>query len=366
MYKRESKLNIAIVTPFPLITPGGAEKVTFLLSKFFQESGHNLKIFDITILNKKYRGIFDLKLMGQYKLAYDLGKLFNRESENFDLVICNGMYGWNIHFPRTINIIHGNVAANAVSRRNSMKSLSYYKTRFIDSWFHTLSFRNKRIVAVSKRTGYECKKYNKISHYDVIRNAVDTKVFKQRKDKRKWRKRFRLPEDGFLGLFVGRPEYAKGIDIIEKVAALLNESHKIVAAIPDNHFHAKNVISIINVPYVEMPYLYNACDYFILPSRYEGCSLALLEAMSSRLPVIVSNVGIASDIAEKDGFLGETILGTLNVTRYVAKIKQLESDKSLLLELGQRGREYTAKNHSLENFKQEYLRLINQVVTQTN
>ena len=359
-------MNIAIVTPFPLIKSGGAEKVTFLLSKILQESGHNLKIFDKTILNKKYRGIFDLKLMGQYKLAYDLGKLFNRESENFDIVICNGMYGWNIHFSRTINIIHGNIAANAVARRKGMKSLNYFKTRFIDSWFHTLSFRKKRLVVVSKQTGYECKKYNKISHFDVICNAVDANIFKQRKDIRKWRKRFRLPEDGFLGLFVGRPEYAKGIDIVEKVAALLNESHKIVTAMPANYFQAKNVISAVNVPYVEMPYLYNACDYFILPSRYEGCSVALLEAMSSGLPVIVSNVGIASDIAEKDGFLGETILSDLNVTRYVAKIKQLESDHSFRLELGWRGREYTAKNHSLENFKQGYLKLINQVVTQLN
>ena len=46
-------------------------------------------------------------------------------------------------------------------------------------------------------------------------------------------------------------------------------------------------------------------DLFILPSRIEGLPLSLLEAMSSKLPVIASNISGSAEIVEhgKNGLL---------------------------------------------------------------
>ena len=37
-----------------------------------------------------------------------------------------------------------------------------------------------------------------------------------------------------------------------------------------------------------MPLLYAAADVFVLPSRYEGCNLSLLEALACEVPAVVS------------------------------------------------------------------------------
>src|SRR6266498_5434544 len=49
--------------------------------------------------------------------------------------------------------------------------------------------------------------------------------------------------------------------------------------------------------------LYNSCDAFVLPSHYEPFGMVVLEAMASRVPVVVSDVGGLSEIVE-DGVTG--------------------------------------------------------------
>ena len=49
--------------------------------------------------------------------------------------------------------------------------------------------------------------------------------------------------------------------------------------------------------------LYNSCDAFVLPSHYEPFGMVALEAMASRVPVVVSDVGGLSEIVE-DGVTG--------------------------------------------------------------
>ena len=49
--------------------------------------------------------------------------------------------------------------------------------------------------------------------------------------------------------------------------------------------------------------LYNSSDAFVLPSHYEPFGMVVLEAMASRIPVVVSDVGGLSEIIE-DGITG--------------------------------------------------------------
>jgi glycosyltransferase involved in cell wall biosynthesis len=46
-----------------------------------------------------------------------------------------------------------------------------------------------------------------------------------------------------------------------------------------------------------------SCGIFVLPSRFEGMSLSLLEAMAAGLTCIVSDVGTNGDVVEKTGFV---------------------------------------------------------------
>jgi glycosyltransferase involved in cell wall biosynthesis len=50
------------------------------------------------------------------------------------------------------------------------------------------------------------------------------------------------------------------------------------------------------VPASRLKEFYSSADIFILPSSYEGFGLSMLEAMASRIPVVVSPFGGPGDI----------------------------------------------------------------------
>ncbi len=53
------------------------------------------------------------------------------------------------------------------------------------------------------------------------------------------------------------------------------------------------------VPRERMPAIYHAADLFVLPSQHEGMSIALLEAMASGLPVVVTQTGGTDELVTK-------------------------------------------------------------------
>jgi len=56
-------------------------------------------------------------------------------------------------------------------------------------------------------------------------------------------------------------------------------------------------------PHDKMAELYRAADLFVLPSRYEGMSNALLEAMASGLPVVATPTGGTAELVRDNGLV---------------------------------------------------------------
>ena len=120
-------------------------------------------------------------------------------------------------------------------------------------------------------------------------------------------------------LTVRRLVYKNGIDtLIEGANLAVKKNPKIVFLVvgkgPDqNSVQARiNQLGIENnfrlVGFVsdeELPFYYNAADFFVLPSKSgEGLPLVALEAMACGLPVIATNVGGINEILnEKFGKL---------------------------------------------------------------
>jgi glycosyltransferase involved in cell wall biosynthesis len=89
------------------------------------------------------------------------------------------------------------------------------------------------------------------------------------------------------------------------------------------------------------PYV-GAADFTVLPSRWEGCALAMLESLASGRAVVMTDVG-GSEVVTK-ARAGAVV--PLGATRLLAEAirARLESPELARLE-GERGARYTAKHH---------------------
>ncbi len=183
--------------------------------------------------------------------------------------------------------------------------------------------RSNKIIAVSDFTRKELRQYYKVKEAKirVIHNGVDVNKFKPTNGKRKIKKELGFKSDDIAVLSVGRLYARKGLfTLIESMPAVVrrfprvkfiisgkgqsNEMKKLVV-------HAKrlgvkeNIIFTGYFPDSKLPKLYQAADVFAFSTFYENLPFAVLEALSSGLPVVTTNVGGIPEMIKsgKNGFL---------------------------------------------------------------
>lgn len=96
-------------------------------------------------------------------------------------------------------------------------------------------------------------------------------------------------------------------------------------------------------------------DVFLMTSRYEGISIAMLEAMRAGLPVIATRVGGIPETV-RDGTTG-LLLGPDDLPGLVEAMLRLARSKPLRQAMGRRGLEFLVEEFSLERMTFRYLKL---------
>ena len=86
----------------------------------------------------------------------------------------------------------------------------------------------------------------------------------------------------------------------------------------------------------------SCADIFVLPSYSEGFSIAILEAMAARLPVVITEGCNFPEVAEHGaGFVVEA-----SETPVAEAISALLSDDALRVHMGQRGRKLVTERYT--------------------
>jgi glycosyltransferase involved in cell wall biosynthesis len=91
--------------------------------------------------------------------------------------------------------------------------------------------------------------------------------------------------------------------------------------------------------------LLKASDIYIMPSLYEGLSIALLEAMAMELPVVASAVGGAPEVIQ-DGING-FLIPSADAAALAEKIELLVNNPQLRVEMGLAARKRVEQSYSL-------------------
>lgn len=87
-----------------------------------------------------------------------------------------------------------------------------------------------------------------------------------------------------------------------------------------------------------------SCQIFVLPSKFEGMSLSLLEAMSIGLAVITTNVGNHADVVKNAGIC---LKDDKNLEENLSQsLKKLVSNQNLIKDLGQKARQKILKQYT--------------------
>lgn len=179
-----------------------------------------------------------------------------------------------------------------------------------------------------------------------IPNSVDTSFFHPLEVEKieTIREHLALPNKVTVFLFIGRFNSIKGIDVLINAWQLLPENIRKQSLLvcvgrkeSDEYEKMVNLLGIQKTVIFageqkNVREYYWASDVFVLPSRSEGLSVALLEAMSCGLPVITSNVGGAPDIV-KDGESG-FFFETENCKQLADRIEQMFNKREHWKEMG--------------------------------
>jgi len=125
--------------------------------------------------------------------------------------------------------------------------------------------------------------------------------------------------------------------------------------------HAEN-IAWLPGERADIQELMRAMDLFVLPSIGEGISNTILEAMSSELAVIATNVGGNIELV-KDGYNGKLVTPK-NLVEMTAAIMAYYTNPELAASHGKAGRRQVIANFSMEAMVRSYTSVYDTILRQ--
>jgi glycosyltransferase involved in cell wall biosynthesis len=368
-------MKLAIVTPNVYIGDGQG-RVNYELTRHLLTSGISVDLIADRVAPELldagagwipvHPGFDNLILARVYRFQKQVDRVLDRVADRYDAVLACGRVTTRPHTVNVLHFVHSAWLASdyhPIRQRFGLDSAyQYLFTRANARWeLETLS-EAESIVAVSNKIKGELIDAGvQPDRIQTILNGVDTDEFRPgpvRRDS------LGLPEDVPLAFFAGDIQSSrKNLDTILRGLRNVPDLHVAVAGRLDGSPYptlARDLGVLDRTHFLgfrrDVPDLMRAADMFVFPSRYEACTLALLEAMASGLPVVTAETtGGAELVTGNCGFLLEN---PDDVDTLVENLRLLTSKPHVRIEMGQAARA-VAEDHSWTRMSERYLHLLN-------
>ena len=228
--------------------------------------------------------------------------------------------------------------------------------RRLFNWY--LARHCKAIIAGSTEIRDDIIRWDHVSadKIELIPNTVDLSVSQSELTREQARQALGITQDQIVLGTMGRLEEQKGHSVLlDAMATLCKQYPQIhLLLVGDGRLRSKleeqasalgisSHISFLGTRR-DIGDLFRAMDIFVMPSLWEGLSLAMLSAMAANLPVIATRVGGVSEVMGNDEF-GLT-LEPSDPEALSQKIGQLMDDKQKREYLAEIGKQHVETNYS--------------------
>ncbi|MGV0024932.1 glycosyltransferase family 4 protein [Phormidesmis priestleyi] len=308
-----------------------------------------------------------------------LGKslMFSRKSTawlrqhrtEFDLIKVNGALTAADSDVNAVHFVHSSWLRSPAhvsrNRRDHYGAYQWLYTWLNAHWEKQAFRRSKEVVAVSQKVKQELIELGvPQERVQVILNGVDVQEFSPGVgDRTKWN----LPEAVPMALFVGDIRSTrKNLDTVLNALVEVPALHlAVVGAVEGSPYPALTAQLGLSDRVHFLGYqraiadIMHTADFFVLPSRYEACTLVLLEALASGLPVITTKTAGGSEIVTPD--CGIVLANSETVKDLAEALHRMTANSDQRKHMGVAARTI-AEQHTWSRTAASYLTLFNQMV----
>ena len=311
---------------------------------------------------------YPLQLVREIAFSTQSAWWLNKHHKEFDRLKLNGAITSARGDVNAVHFVHSAWLRSLVNRSEQHPSLrsiyNWFYTTLNADWEKKAFTQAKAIVAVSKQVERELVEIGvPPERIRVILNGVDLQEFSPGEAKRQT---WGLPEGVTLALFAGNAQTPrKNLDTVLRALAQVPDLQLVVAGTTTGMTYPQLVASLDlsnRVHFLEyrtdVPDLMKAVNFFVFPSRYEACSLVLLEAMASGLPVITAKTAGGAEIITPE--CGIVLPEPDDIQALARALSLLASDRNLRSQMGQSARAI-AQQHSWANMAGNYVNLFEEL-----
>jgi glycosyltransferase involved in cell wall biosynthesis len=389
------KILHVISTFPPAYAFGGPPKVAFDVCKELAKRGHYVEVYTTNAYDQKrnFKPLDKQIVVCNIKVTYfsNFPKIKNlyvapemivklwKTLEDFDIVHVHfgrqlydaffGLGGKKICTPYVLQA-HG-----ALPHIGRMK-----RTKIVyDKLFGWRTIRNaSKVIALNC---VEAEQYKAIGVPEekiaIIPNGINLSEYAELPPKGSFKRKFNIPEDRKIILYLGRIHKIKGIDVLVKAYVHLKNEMNVndavlVVAGPDDGFLnevkslAYNLGIADSVLFTGPLYgrdkleAFVDSEVYVLPSRYETFPMTVLEAYACGKPIIASKVGGLIDLV-KDGETG-LLFEPRNVEQLAESIFRLLNDNYAAKEMGLKGENFVKENFTIEKVVGKFEEVYKEIV----